>query len=94
MVQDKIDKAIHKCYVELFKNSTPSADFDLLVENATINEYGQKEINFMSHEIDPDKYDEIVSSVIKEFKIKGWYEKAFKATIALGCSPKHSKIHE
>ena len=37
----KEDQAIMKCYVELYKNSTPQADFNLLVENATINERGQ-----------------------------------------------------
>jgi len=91
MYHTKEDKAIHKCYVELFKHSTPSGDFDLLVENAEINDRGQKVIDFMSYEIDEEKYDQIVESVIKEFKIRSWKKQRFKNTIALGCSPKFSK---
>ena len=32
MRQEKDDKAIMECYVELFKQSNPSADFEKLVE--------------------------------------------------------------
>ena len=87
---DKVDEAIHKCYVELFKNSTPSADFDQLVEEAEINEHGQKVIDFMSYEIDEDNYKVIVESIIKEYKIESWKKQMFRNTIALGCSPKFS----
>lgn len=91
MYNTKEDKAIHTCYVELFKHSTPPGDFDLLVEKAEINDRGQKVIDFMSYEIDEEKYDQIVESVIKEFKIRSWKKQRFKNTIALGCSPKFSK---
>ena len=91
MYHTKEDNAIHKCYVELFKHSTPSTDFDLLVENANVNDRGQKEIDFMSYEIDEEKYDQIVESTIKEFKIESWKKQQFKNTIALGSSPKFSK---
>jgi hypothetical protein len=86
----KEDEALMKCYVELYKNSTPQADFKLLVENATINERGQKEIDFMSYEIEEEVYQKIVNSVIKEYKIRGFMKQRFKNTIALGCSPKFS----
>lgn len=85
------NEAIHKCYVELYKNSTPSGDFDQLVENASINEFGQKVIDFMAFEIEEGKYNEIVESVIKECKILSWRKQAFRNTIALGCSPKFTQ---
>lgn len=90
-LRTKEDQAIYKCYVELFKNSTPSGDFDFLVENASLNKWGQKEIDFMSYEIDEEEYKKIVESTIKEFKIPGWKKQRFRNTIALGCSPKFSK---
>ena len=38
------EKAIWECYRRLYKASTPSADFDELVKNASINESGEKQI--------------------------------------------------
>ena len=40
MKQEKIDKILNEIYVRLYKESTPTADFNELVENATINEFG------------------------------------------------------
>ena len=91
MKQTKDDKAIMECYVELFKQSNPSADFEQLVENADINERGQKVIDFMSYEIEEKLYVEIVDSIIKKYKFKGYKVQAFKNTIALGCSPTFKK---
>jgi hypothetical protein len=54
------------CYRELYKEATPSADFDELVKNATINEQGQKMIDFDAYEIDFDKHHEIVEKYIKK----------------------------
>lgn len=85
---NKEDRAIMECYVELFKQSNPSADFEQLVENADINERGQKVIDFMSYEIEEKLYTEIVDSIIKKYKFKNYKVQQFKNTIALGCSPK------
>lgn len=88
MKQNKIDKAIWECYTRLYKVATPSADFDKLVEEANINEDGQKVIPFDNYEIEEKLMDEIITNVIKEYKIPKYSEGAFKATIYLGCSPK------
>ena len=50
MKQNKIDDALFDCYRELFANSTPKGDFDQLVEDATVNDRGQKEIPFDDYE--------------------------------------------
>jgi len=89
--EKKIEAAMMDCYVELFANSNPPADFKELMDNAPINERGQKEIDFMSYEIDEEKYDEIVDSMIKEYKFKNYDIQRFKNTIASGCSPKFKR---
>ena len=87
MTTKKEDQIILDCYCELFKKSTPSADFNELMENATINDRGEKEIPFMDYEIDDELLIEIVDKYAKQFKTK-WKKKAFSTTIFLGCSPK------
>jgi hypothetical protein len=86
---NKEEKAIHECYVRLFKESEPSVDFNTLMLEAKINDKGEKIIPFEDYEITLEKYDEIVDSIINEYDIKPEYSvKMFKTTIALGCSPK------
>jgi len=82
------DKAILECYQLLYLNATPSANFDLLVENAQINTQGQKVINYDFYEIEGDVFDKIIIDMIKKHKIKKDYRKMFERTILLGCSPK------
>ena len=84
-----MEKAVLECFRRLYKESTPSADFDKLVEEAEINEWGQKVIDYMAYEIDEDRATEIVNEVAKEFKIKSeWQKKSLNANVWLGCSPK------
>ena len=85
----KEEEAILECYRRLYKQSTPSADFNLLMENAEIDEQGQKVIDYMSYEIDESVFNTIIDEVIKEYKIAPKYKKqAFKNTMCLGASPK------
>ena len=90
-VTEKEYNAIHECYRRLYKASTPSADFDELVKNASINELGEKQIDFNNYEICEYQFSEIMQEVIKEYKIKKWRHQMFKNTIMLGCSPKFKK---
>ena len=84
----KEEKAINECYRRLFKASTPSADFDLLVETAIIDKDGLKHIPFMDYEIEEDMFESIIEDVIKEFKISSIHSGPFRVSIMLGCSPK------
>lgn len=84
----KEEKAIDECYRRLFKAATPSADFDLLVENATIDDNGLRHIPFLEYELEEDKFESIIENVIKEFKIRSTHKAPFRVTIMLGCSPK------
>jgi len=90
----KEEEAMRECYRKLYKASTPSADFDELVNNASIDENGQKVIDFMAYEICEYEFSEIVSDIIKEYKIRSHRQDLFKNTILLGCSPKFKKTEE
>lgn len=87
IIKTKEDKAILEAYTLLYKNSTPKASFKKLVKEAKVNEFGQKEIDFMAYSIDINKYEEIIKQVITKYKFKGPKERMFRNTIALGCSP-------
>lgn len=91
MRQNKIDDALFDCYRELFANSTPVGDFDKLVENATINERGQKEIPFDDYEISEVRFQEIIVDTLKKHKVPKSLHHSFSVAIHLGCSPRFSK---
>jgi hypothetical protein len=86
-----IDNALMYCYTELYKNAEPSADFQILMDNAFIDENGHKNIDCMAYEISDSKMDEIISETIKMFKIPKFYRGGFKTMIYLGCSPKSKR---
>lgn len=91
---NKEEKAMWQCYRLLYENSNPSANFDELVENAELNERGQKVIDFDSYEIEEEKFYEIMDGVLKENKIKGYRAQAFRNSILLGCSPRFKKVNK
>ena len=88
------EKALRECYRKLYKASTPSADFDELMNNAPIDENGQKVIDYNAHEICEYEFSEIISDVIKQYKIRPHRQDLFKNTIWLGCSPKFKKTEK
>jgi len=92
MKQSKIDAAIIECYTRLFKQSEPSGDFAKLMNDATINSEGQKEIPYMDYELGQLDMDNIIDDIIKEFKVPKILRQRFKTTIYLGCSPKTKQI--
>ena len=91
MKQNKIDDALFDCYRELFANSTPTGDFDQLVEDATINDRGQKEIPFDDYEISEARFQEIIVDTLKKHKVPKSLHKSFSVAIHLGCSPRFTK---
>jgi hypothetical protein len=84
----KIEDLMHAIYGELYANSTPYADWQELINNAELNEFGQKVIPYDKHEIDKDLYDAIVNKHLKESKLPKWRKEAVSRGILLGCSPK------
>ena len=94
MKHDKIDLALFDCYRELFANSTPKGDFDKLVENASVNERGQKEIPFDDYEISEDRFQEIIKEILTKHKVPKTLHQSFSVAIHLGCSPRFTRRDE
>ena len=86
--ESRDEKILHELYRRAFAASTPKGDFDLLLENATTNERGQKVIPFMDYECEAEVLEEILDSVLKEFKVPVRKRKSFEFGFYLGCSPK------
>lgn len=87
MKQSKADKIMLDIYRELYKNSTPAADFDELMERAEMNDRGEKIIHYMDYKIEKEKFDEIVESKLKGSKLDEWWKRGIRFNIYLGCSP-------
>ena len=79
---------MHLLYKRSFAESTPSADFDELLEKAELNSRGQKVIPFMDYECDNKKLKEIFDTTMKEYKVPKHRIKDFSFHFWLGCSPK------
>jgi hypothetical protein len=87
----KEQQIIWDIYKDLYKESTPSADFDKLVEEAPINSMGEKDIGFMNHAISESKFDEILDRHLKGRRITKLKQLMIRNTVLLGCSPKFKK---
>jgi len=82
------EKILHELYRRAFARSTPQGDFDSLMENAEINEQGEKVIPYMDYECEEEVLQEVFNSVMKEFRVPVPRRKAFSFHFYLGCSPK------
>jgi hypothetical protein len=91
--EKKLFDAAMNCYRELYKEATPSADFDELVANAPVNEQGQKVVDYNAYRLSREKYEEIVEAHIKKNKFKAYEAKGFRIEMYLGCGPS-SKIDD
>lgn len=87
----KEQQIIWDIYRDLYKASTPIADFDKLVEEAPTNSRGQKDIGFMNYEIEESLFNEILDKHLKGKKITKIKQRMFRNTILMGCSPKFKK---
>lgn len=90
----KINKIMNSIYTDLYKNSTPSADFKKLMENAKLNEKGEKIIPFDEYEIDYDLFDSILNNHIEKTKFSLYIKNKIKTSIYLGCGPRYKKKRE
>jgi hypothetical protein len=88
MKQNRDEKILWEIYRELFKQSDPSGDFDLLVENAEIDEQGRKHIPYNDYVIDLEEMDKIIETILRKYRIPVWRRPSYRFAIYLGCSPK------
>lgn len=87
----KEEKIIWDIYRDLYKEATPNADFDKLVEEAPTNSRGQKDIGFMNYEISESKFNEILDRHLKGRRITKIKQRMLRNTVLFGCSPKFKK---
>lgn len=79
-------------YRELYRKATPSADFDELVANAKVNEYGTKDIPYMDYYLDDDEYVKTVNKYLKRYSRRdSGFLKAIEFEAYLGCGPTSHK---
>jgi len=86
--QTKLYNLVMDCYRELYREATPSADYDELIKNAPISDEGKKMIDFNAYELDFKKYGEIVEKYIKKGKLSYFEERGFRFEMYLGSGPR------
>lgn len=93
MKRSKLEKIFMDCMRELYSNSEHisgiKGDFDKLLEDAQINERGEKVIPFLEYYIDEDIYSKITDKYFGE-NVKGlnrYYRNMLSIGIHLGASP-------
>jgi hypothetical protein len=91
MKLNKSDQIIWDIYRELYKNSTPSADFDELVNSAEKNSEGQKVIPFNDYEISEEDFNRIIEEQLKGKRLTKLAKRMVYNTIVSGASPAFSK---
>jgi len=84
-MRDKYNWIIKSCYSDMYAEA--GVNFNNLVENATVNEHGQKEIPFDDYSIGKKSYDSILN-FYKGFVHTQWEKNALSFQINLGCSPR------
>jgi hypothetical protein len=91
MKKSKIEKALLECYIEAYKNSTPSADFNELVANAKVDEDGRKVIEYKKYKCKHETMSEILEKKAKKYKLNERQIKVLNFNFWLGCSPMSEK---
>ncbi len=86
----QLTNAAFDCYREMYAACDPPADFDKMLEEAEVSEDGRKIIRYQDHEMEQEKFDEILDKYLndKTLKLKPYEKKDFSISIHLGCSPK------
>lgn len=94
MTRKKLEDIYFECMRDLYRNSVgldgKPGDFDKLLENATLNERGGKEIPFMDYYIPDKKFKEILDKWIPK-KATKYEENILLCNICMGASPTSCK---
>lgn len=90
----KITEIMWNIYRDLYANSEPHGNFDMLVENAPILDDGRKYIPYNDYEIEEDVMNEIINQHLSSHRLSKIDKQTIRAGILLGCSPKTKIKHE
>jgi hypothetical protein len=83
----RLQQIIDDCYRELYQEASPSADFDILMENAPLDEMGRKVIDFNSYYLPSEKFESVVEKHRARMKMEKYEEMRFNFAVYLGPSP-------
>jgi hypothetical protein len=87
MKQSKIDSVYLNVYRRCYAAATPPADFDKLVEEAPVDELGQKVIDYNAYVIDEDEFISIMEDEFKKAKLKPYQKAGIRIGLYLGPLP-------
>lgn len=94
MTPNKEIQIMLEIYRRLFKESSPSGDFDNMMAEGEKNEQGQIVIPFDNYHLSEEDQKMIIDSVLSSRKVLKYLKPSFRAAIALGCSPRYTKKPE
>lgn len=84
--KDRIEEAMTLCYKRLYAFSTPSADFDELIDKYRENQF------WLDYSITEELFDIITKEVMKEYRLKPYEREGFRRSVLLGLSPTFEKV--
>lgn len=87
----KLISMVEDLYREIYKNSTPPADFDELVKIAFYDEWGRKDIQFKNYKIKGSLFDSILENYFKGKKLTKYEKKIITNTLYFGAIPEFDK---
>lgn len=80
----KLEHVMKAIYREMYKQATPSADFDQIVESGE----GKQPMFFMKYYLSDQKQMAIIDNELAKHKrIPKWQKDSIKNSVLLGCSP-------
>lgn len=88
--KNKDDEILNELYRRSYAESTPYGNWDEILENSPMNEFGQKDIPFMDYSCPKEIMEGIFDSVMKEYRVPKNRINAFSFHFWLGCSPKNA----
>ena len=91
---EKLEYIMWSIYRELYKNSYPSVDFDILFMKAKRNRFNEKDINYLDYSIKEELFTKIVEKITNKFKLQKYEKEMVSRSVLLGCSPRFLKKDE
>lgn len=85
--KDRIEEAMNLCYKRLYAFSTPSADFDELIEKYHENQF------WWDYSITEELFEIITEEVMNEYRLRPYEKTGFRQSILLGLSPTFEKVN-
>ena len=85
--KDRIEEAMNLCYKRLYAFSTPSANFDELIDKH------HKDHFWWDYVITEELFEIIIQEIISEYKLRSYEKTSFRNSVLLGLSPTFEKIN-